>query len=242
MVLFTPGDDFFMKLGILTDIHANLAAFEAVLPYFSDCDKILCGGDFVNIGPRPEETVQLAMSLPNLAAVTGNHEGRILRDPIFCRRGPEVLAHYEWTKSRLSEASLQWLGSLPPRQVLTLEGKTVALQHYGLREGGHCRRIRRDPTDDDLRELFPDAPDAVVFGHDHHGCIRRVDGTLFLNCGACGCPGHARNIARAAILTLGKTVAVEPLRIPYDVSPVIRDMLSLDYPDLPHILRAFYRV
>ena len=230
-----------MKLGILTDIHANLAAFQAVLPFFEGCEKILCAGDFVNLGPRPEETVQLAMSLPNLVAVTGNHEGRILSDPVRSRKGPEALAHYTWTRSRLSRDSLQWLGSLPPRQVLTLGGKTVALQHYGLRDGGHCRRIRERPTDDDLRELFPDAPDVVVFGHDHHGCIRRVDGTLFLNCGACGCPGHARSIARAAILHLEEG-QVEILRIPYDVSPVIKEMQSLDYPDLPHILRAFYKV
>ena len=231
-----------MKLGILTDIHANLAAFEAVLPYFADCDKILCAGDFVNLGPWPEETVQLAMSLPNLVAVTGNHEGRILCDPIRSRKGPEALAHYAWTKSRLSPESLAWLGSLRPREVLNLNGKTLALQHYGLREGSHCRRIRSHPTDGDLLELFPDAGDVVVFGHEHHGCIRQVGGTLFVNCGACGCPGHAHNIARAAILHLEDTVTVEPLAVPYDVSPVIREMQSLDYPDLPHILRAFYKV
>ena len=229
-----------MKIGIISDIHANLAALETVLPRLADCDRILCAGDLINFGPQPEQTVQLAMTIPNLTAVRGNHESRILRQPMVCRKGPETLAHYEWTRSRLSASSLAWLQSLPPRRLLTLEGRSIALQHYGLREGGHCRRIRPEPTDADLLELFPEPADIVVFGHDHYGCIRSVGPTLSVNCGACGCPGRDRDLARAAILRLEETVTLEPLRLTYVAEAVVRQIRQLQYPDLPHILRAFY--
>ena len=47
-----------MKLGIITDIHNNLIALNTVLEYFAqqNCDKIICCGDIIGIGPYPEES------------------------------------------------------------------------------------------------------------------------------------------------------------------------------------------
>ena len=229
-----------MKLGIITDLHGNLPALEAVLPHLADCDGVLCAGDFVNIGPWSEETVQLAKTIPNLLAVRGNHENRILPDRPCGRKSPEAQAHYAWTWQRLSEDSRAWLGALPEKRELTLEGREISLQHYGLREGYHYLRIFPDPGPEDLAALFPKGKDIVVFGHDHAGTILRTARTLYLNCGALGCPGKDRNVARAAILDLGEQVKVTPLRIRYDVEPVIREIRRLNMPDAPHILRAFY--
>ena len=229
-----------MKLGIMTDLHGNLPALEAVLPRLKDCDLILCAGDFVNIGPWSEETVALANSIPNLIAVRGNHENRILPNSRCGRKSPEAQAHYAWTWDRLSEASRSWLAALPEKRELQLEGREVSLQHYGLREGWHYLRIFPDPGPDDLKALFPQGKDIVVFGHDHAGTILRTAETLYLNCGALGCPGKDRNVARAAILDLGERMKVTPLRIRYDVEPVIREIKRLDMPDADTILRAFY--
>lgn len=65
-----------MKLGIISDIHNNLIALEKVLDCLQKekCDKIICCGDIIGIGPYPEETVQLMMKTENLIAVRGNHE------------------------------------------------------------------------------------------------------------------------------------------------------------------------
>ena len=50
-----------MKYGIITDIHNNVAALRAVLKRLDqmNCDRIICCGDMIGIGPNPEETVQL---------------------------------------------------------------------------------------------------------------------------------------------------------------------------------------
>ena len=69
-----------MKLGVITDIHNNLTALRAVVEQLNqmECDKIICCGDIIGIGPYPEETVQYIMQIPNLIAVRGNHEKYLL--------------------------------------------------------------------------------------------------------------------------------------------------------------------
>lgn len=69
-----------MKLGIITDIHNNLTALDAVVKRLQEikCDKIICCGDIIGIGPYPEETVQYMMQIPDLIAVRGNHEKYLL--------------------------------------------------------------------------------------------------------------------------------------------------------------------
>ena len=229
-----------MKLGIITDLHGNLPALEAMLPHLAGCDMVLCAGDFVDIGPWPEETVALARTIPNLISVRGNHENRILPDSPCHRKSPELQAHYAWTWGRLSEDSRAWLGALPEKRELTLEGREISLQHYGLREGCHYYRIHNDPGPETLRALFPQGKDIVVFGHDHAGTILRTAETLYLNCGALGCPGKDRDLARAAILDLGERIRVTPLRIRYDVQPVVREIQRLRMPDWENILASFY--
>ena len=69
-----------MKYGIITDIHNNVTALRAVLKQLDkrSCDKIICCGDIIGIGPNPEETVQEMIHIPELIAVRGNHEGYLL--------------------------------------------------------------------------------------------------------------------------------------------------------------------
>lgn len=60
-----------MKLGVITDIHNNITALKVIAEKLqqSGCDKIVCCGDIIGIGPYPEETVQYLMQIPNLIAV-----------------------------------------------------------------------------------------------------------------------------------------------------------------------------
>ena len=69
-----------MQFGVVTDIHNNLTALKVVIEKLQQlgCDKIICCGDIIGIGPYPEETVQYLMQIPNLIAVRGNHEKYLL--------------------------------------------------------------------------------------------------------------------------------------------------------------------
>ena len=63
-----------MTIGVITDIHNNLTALKVIVEKLQQlgCDKIICCGDIIGIGPYPEETVQYLMQIPNLIAVRGN--------------------------------------------------------------------------------------------------------------------------------------------------------------------------
>ena len=65
-----------MKIGIITDIHSNIIALEAILKELDKegCEKNICSGGIVGIGPRPEETVRRIMEIPYFCAVKGNHK------------------------------------------------------------------------------------------------------------------------------------------------------------------------
>lgn len=101
-----------MKLGVITDIHNNLTALRVVAERLrqSKCDKIICCGDIIGIGPYPEETVQYMMQIPNLIAVRGNHEKYLLDKmpndyPNDEHMSFEEIKHHQWEHSLLSTES-----------------------------------------------------------------------------------------------------------------------------------------
>jgi len=59
---------------ILSDVHANLTALDAVLEDAGPIDRVWCLGDIVGYGPDPNECIERIRSLPNLICVKGNHD------------------------------------------------------------------------------------------------------------------------------------------------------------------------
>ena len=111
-----------MRLGIITDIHNNVAALQAVMAQLDQlhCDKIICCGDMIGIGPCPEETVRYMMQVPNLIAVRGNHEQYLLEGmpteyPNEEEMSPGEMEHHKWEHQLLSTESVAFLRRLPYR-------------------------------------------------------------------------------------------------------------------------------
>ncbi|MBE6049814.1 MAG: hypothetical protein E7214_03910 [Clostridium sp.] len=72
---------YIMKIGVITDIHNNIEALNAVLDKFFSLGirKIICSGDIIGIGPRPEETVKKIMPLrDSIECVRGNHDNYLI--------------------------------------------------------------------------------------------------------------------------------------------------------------------
>ena len=241
-----------MKIGIFADAHNNAVALEAVLRTLEGekCDILACAGDIIGIGPWPEETVQRLMRIPNLIAVRGNHERYLLEGmpPATCPNDEGMdeaeMAYHRWEHSRLSAASVAFLRALPDRADLEAHDRRIAVMHYGMDCDRRLGPFTPQPDEDDLCRLFPDAQDAVLYGHDHARSIRRAGETWFVNCGALGCPGAQRNIARAAVLDIAPDgrMDVRSIDIPYDVARVLDEIARLDYPAASDIRRFFFGV
>jgi diadenosine tetraphosphatase ApaH/serine/threonine PP2A family protein phosphatase len=108
------------SLALISDIHANLLAFEACLQHARQqgADQIALLGDFVGYGPAPEEVVNRVMDLAAEGAlvVRGNHDDMAVHPPPKLTEQGELTAR--WTHDQLSASQRAFLADLPLVQVL----------------------------------------------------------------------------------------------------------------------------
>ncbi len=106
-----------MRVLVISDIHANITALEAVLADAGAFDAAWCLGDLVGYGPDPNECVALIRTLPQLACVIGNHDAAVLHQIDTESFNPEARQAITWTQRALNQASINFLSSLPERIV-----------------------------------------------------------------------------------------------------------------------------
>ncbi len=103
-----------MRYGVISDIHANLEALEAVFDELQKAkvDEIICLGDIVGYGPDPEKCVELVRKHCKFS-LAGNHDHALLGliDTRFFNQYAKKSV--EWTKVQLSKTSTEYLHSLP---------------------------------------------------------------------------------------------------------------------------------
>ena len=106
-----------MRYGIVADIHANLAAFEAVLADMGSVDGLWCLGDLVGYGPDPNECVELLRRRDHLCVI-GNHDLAAIGRLDTSDFNPAAAAAAEWTARVLSERSRLYLSTLPEKLIV----------------------------------------------------------------------------------------------------------------------------
>lgn len=107
-----------MRVLVISDIHANLTALEAVLTNAGEIDAVWCLGDLVGYGPDPNECIARIRELPNLVCIIGNHDAAVIRQIDTASFNLEARQVIAWTQDTLSEASAAFLRSLPERVVI----------------------------------------------------------------------------------------------------------------------------
>ncbi len=237
-----------MTIGVITDIHNNLTALKVIVEKLQQlgCDKIICCGDIIGIGPYPEETVQYLMQIPNLIAVRGNHEKYLLDKmpteyPNEEHMGYEEMKHHKWEHSLLSKESVDFLRHLPYQLSFECEGYTLFVTHYCMDSNSHYINGKKNPSVDDLDEMFAGVKsDIILYGHNHNRNICKGDKN-YINVGSLGCPAQDRNIARSGIVNIENGgVEIVPIDLEYDVDEVIRVIDEINYPDAENIKKYFY--
>ena len=118
-----------MRIAVLSDIHANLPALDAVLADAGDVDAIWHLGDVVGYGPDPDAVVARLRSV-GAEGVRGNHDAAACGGTEIDWFNPDARSAMEWTRSTIAPETVEWLAALPERRVL--EG--VELVHGSPRE------------------------------------------------------------------------------------------------------------
>lgn len=105
-----------MRALVLSDIHANIAALDAVLAAAPATDEVWVLGDIVGYGPEPDAVVERLERLGALA-VRGNHDAAALGGDEISSFNVDARRAMEWTRTVINDATRAWLGALPERLV-----------------------------------------------------------------------------------------------------------------------------
>ena len=121
-----------MRYAIIADIHANLAAFLAVLvdiQYRGEVEEVWCLGDIVGYGPDPHQCIEL-LRQTNHICVAGNHDLAAIGKTDTSEFNPDAAAACQWTAKQLTPRDIDYLNGLP----LVIERDDFTLVHGSPRE------------------------------------------------------------------------------------------------------------
>jgi putative phosphoesterase len=213
-----------MKILILSDIHGNWAALQAVLAAEPDADQILCLGDLVNYGPQPAECVAWAMkTLTSDWLIQGNHDrGVVLNEDPRSSVSYKALAAatQELSNRVLSPGMKQFLAGLQPLQRFQLDNAICIA----------CHAVPSEPLYEYLPQNSPvtlweselnavNYPAFLFVGHTHLPTKTQFRRTLIVNPGSVGQPKDGDPRAAYAVWKDGE---VSLRRAKYDVDQTIR--------------------
>jgi len=100
---------------VISDIHANLTALEAVLTNAGQFDAVWCLGDLVGYDPDPNECIERISRLPNLQCILGNHDAAAVGSIDVDAFNPDARKTVLWTQDKLTLANKEYLKNLPER-------------------------------------------------------------------------------------------------------------------------------
>jgi putative phosphoesterase len=222
---------------VISDIHANIHALEAVLADIDaqpDIDEIICLGDLVGYGAYPNQVCD-AIRGRNIPSVMGNYDDGVgfERDDCGCaykveedrRRGDQSLA---WTIAHTNADNKAHLRTLAPWLRREVDGVRILLVH------GSPRKINEylyeDRPDSSFERIARGADaDVILFGHTHLPYQKTVAGTLFVNVGSVGKPKDGNPRAGYALLSVQDGhVGVEIRRVAYDVEAAAAAIRAAD--------------
>jgi len=203
-----------MLVGVISDLHANRPALEAVLDDLPDVDAIVCAGDVVGYNPWPAECVE-AMVERDVQTVMGNHDRMVVTGGNF-HGNRMASAGVSYAREHLDDGQRSWLAGLPDERRL-LDGRVTVVH-------GHPDDPNRYTYPETFGPHMLDDEDVLVMGHTHVQAHEVYDEGIVMNPGSVGQPRDGDPRAAYALLDLDR-MAVEERRVEYDVEAV-RDAIE----------------
>src|SRR6266487_765282 len=214
-----------MRIAIVSDVHGNLPALEAVL---DDLDEVrpgmvVHGGDLALGGPHPVQVVDRIREL-GWPGVLGNTDAVRAGERSIPEQAPGFVAQAAArSRDMLGAERVARLTGQP----MEWRGDGVALVHA---VPGDCWPVvTHDASDDRLRETYgPLGVPVAVYGHIHHAYVRRLDGLTVVNSGSLSLSLDGDVRATYVVLEHGN---IQHRRVAYDVERVAADLVVMGYPN-----------
>ena len=237
-----------MRILVISDIHANLTALEAVLEDAGEIDDTWCLGDLVGYGPDPNECIERISHLENTTCLIGNHDAAALDKIKIDTFNPEARQAVLWTQKTLTPDNIEYLLSL--KEYLVIGDVTIA---HGSPRQPVWEYLLDTRTATQNFDFF--ATPFCFVGHSHLPVIFHLDNgrhwadliipepqterlltpRAILNPGSVGQPRDRDPRAAYAVFD-PDNLTWEPRRVEYDIASVQARMLEAELPQR-HITR-----
>ena len=233
-----------MRIALISDIHGNAVAFEAVLADLQRAqpDQVICLGDVATLGPQPRHVLAQLKAL-GCPCVMGNHDSALLhldaiRNYIVL---PGVEETVRWCARQLAPADLVYIGSFQPSLTLSAGDGASLLCFHGSPQSNTDLILAETPAGE-LEKLLAGATATVqAGGHTHIQMLRRHRDVLVVNPGSVGAPweqipfyGRPARVLPwaeyALVEWIDGVLRVDLRRVPFDVQAAKDAVLSSDMP------------
>jgi predicted phosphodiesterase len=236
-----------MQLALISDIHGNLFALDAVLHDIArrQIRHILCLGDVASGGPQPCEVIQRLREI-NCPIVMGNTDDWLLhpqlkeRDTIFSRNNQDI--EY-WSAQQLSSDDKDFIRTFASTFECQLNETTMLLGYHGSPRS-FSEKILPTTSDETLEQVYAQtSAQLLAGGHTHIQMFRRYQTRLIINPGSIGMaldrttpPAEIRKISWSeyALITTGKdklnSINLEFCRIPFDLEGFLEASFQAQMP------------
>ena len=234
-----------MISGIVSDIHANLVALEAVLGDMPAVDRVVCLGDIVGYGPRPSECCEIARERFSVC-IAGNHDRCVVTPGTEEWFNEAARTAIFWTRETLSPDGARFLRALPDTAIVD----DLTLMHGSLQDPDEyiTSPWNASPTLELTTSRLSlcghtHCAEAYAPGRDPDSCDRIADGPAFelvvdrgqkvlVNCGSVGQPRDGDPRAAYAVFD-SDSGRLQLKRAAYDIEATQEDILRLG---LPYVL------
>ena len=233
-----------MRIALISDIHGNLVALDAVLMDINreQVDQIVCLGDVATIGPQPRQVVARLGSL-DLLAIAGNHESYLL-NPEFTDEERDALPWLgeavDWSIAQLSQADFDYLRSFQPWLEIRFDAAHSLLCFHGSPRSNTDMILATTPAAELDAMLTGFVATVMAGGHSHVQMVRRHNRMMLVNVGSVGEPLEQMPIKETTrilpwaeytiISWVEGVLGIEARRVPIDLEAVRETMVRSDMP------------
>ncbi|MFL1470572.1 metallophosphoesterase family protein [Paraclostridium bifermentans] len=227
-----------MKIAVISDIHSNIYALDSVLADIEtkDVDMIVCTGDLVGYGTRPNEVIE-TLKKNKILTIMGNYDDAIGNLKIVCgcdypdpKDAEKAGLSMHFTGQTTKVENKEYLRNLPKELIFNFDKKTIRFVHGSTRLINEYLKENSKEADEVMSELVEDI---LVCGHTHIPYAKYYGEKLLVNAGSVGKPKTGNPNANYVIIDIknedevAKTpssVEVEIIEVKYDFEKMANEI------------------
>ena len=218
-----------MKIAVISDIHSNIYALNEVLADIKNknVDMIVCTGDLVGYGTRPNEVIETLRN-KKILTIMGNYDDAIGNFKIVCgcdykdpKDAQKAGLSMQFTSEITTDENKEYLRNLPKEITLTFNNKTIRFVHGSTRLINEYLKENSKESEEVMKEL---KEDILVCGHTHIPYAKYYGDKLLVNAGSVGKPKTNNPNANYVIIDIKSSVKVEIIEVTYNFEQIAKEI------------------